>query len=437
MYLSICRYYLYVVIALLLLFPAHAFAAILLKNQTAIDAFYLTREGKPLWIENTKLNKAGEELLNTLKLSWQNGLIPDSYHAGIIQEKLNEKYSALEIELLLTDGYIEYVRDLSGMRINARDIGLNPKYWRKRISADEALSFLPQKKIANFLLSREPQTKTYQRLKKELIRLYALDNRPTNKIEQIIVNMERLRWVDDKKPKRFIVVNIPSATLWAIDNGKVKFQMPVVVGRKERQTVPFITDIDGVRFNPSWTMPPTIKQNDILPKLQENENYLTGKEVELYDGYGNDAVTLDPTSIDWLSISKAELGKLRMTQLPGISNPLGRIKVLMPNEYDIYLHDTNDKSLFSQQNRARSSGCIRLQDAGKIALFILGSSNPRSEEIMQKALRDWETSDIYIQEKPRVYLLYYTTWIGAGGQVVYGLDIYNRDELLLQLLKKT
>ncbi len=494
-----------------------------LQNQAQIDEFYMSRNGDPLWIDRSKLNRSGKDLVRVLKQSWMNGLNPYNYNIEQIEEIL--KYSgnwgklgadqALEIEVLLTDAYINYVRDLSGMRINARDMGLNPKDWKQRITASEALSLLSNnnKKIAEFLLLREPQGLTYQMLKSELRRLvedekfkeekaqplyfsslvkagrgyndipklrarfglvskraedryiydqelvnavkkfqkekglkadgvigkqtlYMLNHTYMDKIKQLIVNMERLRWIEDKKPERFIVVNIPSATLWAVDNGKVRFEMPVVVGRKKRATNSFVTQIHGVRFNPTWTVPPTIKEEDILPKLQEDPNYLADKGMELYDGYGKNAVTLDPFVVDWVNVDDKELKSLRMVQVAGKSNPLGRIRVLMPNSYNIYLHDTNHKELFNRTNRYKSSGCIRLKHPEKVALFALEKRKNWSEDKMQSILKKGETADIYTPERIAVYMLYYTVWLGENNKIIYGYDVYGHDKTLLQLLEK-
>ncbi len=524
MYLSICRYILYLYLAFILIFPAYGAATspIVLKNKNIVEEFYFTRSGNPLWVKRYALNSFGNELLNRLRLSWQNGLNPQYYNVYRIDEILASsrrltRDQTLDLELLLTDGYISYVRDLSGIRINARDIGLDPKDWRQRISAQQALELLNDENIKNideFLLLREPQSKTYQKLKEELIKqvnnyklygdqgdlefnfkglvvpgrgyndipklrryfnlpdvedrnrylyddvlvkavmdfqkenglkpdgiigkqtLHILNLSTLDKIKKIIVNMERLRWVDDKKPERFIVVNIPSAMLWAIDNGQVKIEMPVIVGRKKRPTKSFVTNIHGVRFNPTWTVPPTIKFEDMLPKLQEDPNYLSGKGVELYDGYDDNSPTIDPLVIDWNNIDEEELSSLRMVQIPGKHNPLGAIRVLMPNEYNIYLHDTNDKSLFYRSNRAKSSGCVRMKYPEEVAKFILESRNNWDNSYMVDILNSGKTKDIYISEKVVIYLLYYTMWLGDNSKIVYGFDVYNYDEPLLKLLGK-
>ena len=140
--------------------------------------------------------------------------------------------------------------------------------------------------------------------------------------------------------------------------------------------------------------------------------------MELYRGYGKDAPTLDPTAMDWDSINENDLKSLRMVQIAGNHNPLGRIRVLMPNNYNIYLHDTNNRTLFHKANRAKSSGCVRMKYPEKVAMFALEKRNGWDEEAMRRTLKKAKTSDIYTSEKMPVYLLYYTVWIGGQGQVV-------------------
>jgi murein L,D-transpeptidase YcbB/YkuD len=265
----------------------------------------------------------------------------------------------------------------------------------------------------------------------------ALNRNNGDRMRQIIVNMERLRWVSDEKPERFIVVNIPTERLWAMDNGKLRFTMPVAVGSAERPTIPFITKIHGVRFNPTWTVPETIKKEDIWPNLQKNSNYLADKGMELLSGYSKDAITLDPTSIDWQKISERELLAFNMVQIPGSHNPLGRIRILMPNEHDIYLHDTNDKSVFSRLERAISSGCVRMSEPEKVALFALEDNQSwNGQKSIDAILETNQTKDIYANDYVTVYLLYYTIWLGPKRQIIYGHDRYGRDEVLWNALKE-
>lgn len=494
------------------------------SEDAAIDAFYAARGGEPFWLSSgVSPNKNAKELLAIIEQSWANGLNPNTYGYEEIRSitegsgrggKIAEQ-DRLRFELLLTDAFVGYVRDLSGMRIRARDLGLDTSHWRQRMPAQEALYLLQnhQGDMDEFLLGREPQVKSYQMLKDELVRLlqeekevnvpeellsfkgtvkpgqgatdipklrarlgleeiigaakYTYDNdlaaavikfqkekglkadgiigqqtldtlnlTREEKIKRLIVNLERLRWIPEQKPARFMVVNIPSSTLWGIDNGQTAFEMPVVVGRKKRETPSFVTQIEGVRFNPTWTVPPTIKTEDIVPQLQEDPNYFADKGMELFQTQNGETVTVDPQTVDWTSITKKDLANMRMVQTAGDHNPLGRIRVLMPNRHNVYLHDTNHPELFERVNRAQSSGCVRMKYPEKAAQFILSGVEGWSDQKMASVLKSGKTKDYMIKSKIPVYLLYQTIWIGEQDQIVYGNDIYGDDKKLFQILQK-
>lgn len=488
---------------------------IALFDQTALDSFYTAREGRPFWLEGSRLNEKGRVLLKVLMDSWQDGLNPQAYHVDAISRLSGVgEDETLYQEILLSDAYIRYIRDMSGMRVDAKALGLRPGDWKQPVSAREALFFLSDDDmdVAAFLASFAPQGETYRRMKAELIHLMEEENdtdayekpirfkgvlRPgtgdeavaqirarlgvapenedlsgmydnflaqavmrfqqenglkadgvvgpdtlrlmnqgrRDKIEQLIVNMERLRWVEEKKPRRFVVVNVPSQTLWAIADGEVQFEMPVVVGRSGRETPSFRTDIVGVRFNPDWTVPPTIRRKDIWPQLKADPHYLTGKGMEVYDGYGRDAQTLDPSAIDWNAITAEDLRQLRFVQSPGEHNPLGWIKILMPNAYDVYLHDTNHPEMFAEDDRMLSSGCVRMKYPEKMAKFVMQGQRGWDDAEMLVFLKKQETVDIRIDEKIPVYFVYYTAWVGPQGGMVYGRDIYGEDAELLKNLQ--
>ncbi|MEM9470092.1 MAG: L,D-transpeptidase family protein [Pseudomonadota bacterium] len=251
-----------------------------------------------------------------------------------------------------------------------------------------------------------------------------------DRINQVLVNMERLRWLEQEKPDRYVVVNVPAAKLWAIEDGQIAFDMNVVVGRDERQTNIFHTEMTGVRFNPTWTVPPTIKEEDFLPELQNDPLYLVDRGIELV----HQGSTIDPTTVDWTMVQSNDLHGIQMVQQPGQSNPLGRIRVFMANPYNIYLHDTNQRSYFIRANRALSSGCIRMEEAEKIAHFVMKNNKNWSEAKMQRILASGEKTDLGAEVPVPVYLLYQTIWFGDNGQLIYGHDIYSRDALLRNAL---
>lgn len=487
------------------------------EDAKAVDQFYLDMKGESFWIKDGEINRRGKDLLTIVKQSWMNGLNPEHYHLSEIEKLVMAQDSGedngLRLELLLTDAYVRYVRDMGGMRIRAKDLQLDPKSWRVRPDSKTVLANLSAhgNDVAEYLISLEPQSTTYQKIKSELVHLIEnaeekekdsplsfkgivrpgdgahdiprlrtrfglvaasendryrydedlvqavmtfqqdkglkpdgiigsqtlsmLNMTKQDKIRQLVVNLERLRWVDEEKPGRFIIVNLPSATLWTVEDGRVTNEMPVVVGRKKRATQSFVTLIHGVRFNPTWTVPLTIKKEDIVPQLIENPLYLQDKGIEVYDGQQADAPTIDPTIVDWHNVTEKDLMRMRMVQIPGDHNPLGRIRILMPNTYDIYLHDTNHPELFSKLDRAQSSGCIRLERPEEIARFVLKNYKGFDDKKMMSVLESGTTKDYYVQEKIPVYVLYQTVWLGDKGQIVYGQDIYGNDLQLWNLLE--
>lgn len=487
------------------------------KDITEIDEFYLKREGEPFWLKGRRLNKQGKNLLMALHESWQHGFNPENYDVEFIQnlkDKLSDDKSvAAELEVLLTKNYIHLAQDLSGMRINPKEISMDAYGWRMQVSVRNVLDKLQNEDdVAKALKFYEPQGQTYQKIKAELVRLVTENNKNIEhdqitiqgtlkpgdrdaivpelrkrftqavknnedsdyydadlveiikqfqsenglradgiigkqtlaslnlnnqtKIERLITNLERLRWLPENTQGKRIIVNIPSATLWAVEDGIVKLEMPVIVGREKRKTEVFISKVTGVRFNPTWTVPPTIKAKDIVPKMIKDPNYMTNKGMELYQNTQDGLITIDPMSVDWANISKAELNSYRMVQVAGANNPLGRIRILMPNKFDIYLHDTNEQGGFSRINRMESSGCVRLERPMDVALFVLSENKGFDAQKLNELIESNKTRDILIKDKFPVFLLYNTVWIDESGRVIYGRDLYFYDSQLFRIMKK-
>ncbi len=252
-----------------------------------------------------------------------------------------------------------------------------------------------------------------------------------DKIAQIIVNMERLRWMDEQRPEKYVLVNIPSATLWAVKDGETALEMPVIIGKIARPTISFKTEISGVRFNPNWTVPKTIKNDDFLPALQSDPLALTKKGISIF--YDGDLV--DPVSVDWTKVTTRGMSNLRIVQDSGDSNPLGKVRIIMANPFDIYLHDTNQRESFKKDDRALSSGCIRVAQPEKLADFILSANDGWTWEGMEKMISSGKMRDVPAKEKIPVYIVYQTVWLNADGKIIYGKDVYGQDKRLYNQLK--
>jgi murein L,D-transpeptidase YcbB/YkuD len=262
--------------------------------------------------------------------------------------------------------------------------------------------------------------------------LRAMNGTNQDLMQQIVANMERLRWLDQKRHDRYLMVNIPSQHLWAIENGRVVAEMNVVVGMPTRPTKQFKTDITGVRFNPTWTVPLNLKMADFKPKLANNPGYLSNKGMQVW----RDGKSIDPRSINWSKVSRAEMNNLRFTQVPGDHNALGRIRILMPSDYDIYLHDTNHPEFFNRASRTLSSGCIRMQDPEAVAKFILKYNGDFSERRMAELIDRGKMIDVKAERTVPVYVVYQSIWLDDRNNLVYGPDVYKQDQQVVAQLKQ-
>ena len=258
--------------------------------------------------------------------------------------------------------------------------------------------------------------------------LAMLNRGPEEERKQILINMKRLQSPEwSARPDLRIEVDIARYWLTAYENNKIAFEMPVVVGTNERQTNRFSTVMTGVRLNPGWTLPPTIKSEDYIPKLRTNPEWVSGQGVMIYSSWDDNAEPIDPTTIDWNFLSDNEIRAMRFYKLAGDNNPLGRFRFLMNNKYDIYLHDTNQKYLFNKDNRAYSSGCVRVYNPRKIVEFLLKDDPKWTSQRIDQVLEKGDTYNVRASRSIPVYFDYKTAWLDEQGDLVLGNDIYNLD----------
>lgn len=263
----------------------------------------------------------------------------------------------------------------------------------------------------------------------------ALNQGRTDRLIKVMATMERLRWTDGVKPDRYISVNIPAMKLEAINQGQVVEEMPVIVGKPSWPTARFVAQGVGVRFNPSWHVPANIKSAEFLPALQKDPTVLARKNIQLLRYTPDGVEEISAEQVDWAAMTQSEVRQFGMVQEPGVRNPLGRIRVLMPNKYDIYLHDTNTPELFSRDFRALSHGCIRLSEPKKIANFVLGKNQGWSDAKMEKNLEHTRTVEIRAEVPFSVYVLYNTVWLDREGRLIVGDDVYGLDSKLINALQ--
>ncbi|GAA4315650.1 L,D-transpeptidase family protein [Christiangramia aestuarii] len=249
-----------------------------------------------------------------------------------------------------------------------------------------------------------------------------------DRLHQLLVNMERWRWYPRDLGDHYIIVNIPNYELNVVKNGDTIRTHKTVVGKNYRKTPVFSDQIEYVIYNPTWTIPPTIKKNDVIPGASKDIGYLRKKNIKIYDGSGN---TVDPASVDWSS-SKARSYTYR--QPAGATNPLGIVKIIYPNEHMIYLHDTPSKNLFEDNARAASSGCVRVQDALGLAEYLLSDQEKYDKKKIEDILKSGKTTEIPVTQTVRVHHFYWTAF-QKKDTTKFIDDIYDLDRQLWELLK--
>jgi murein L,D-transpeptidase YcbB/YkuD len=255
--------------------------------------------------------------------------------------------------------------------------------------------------------------------------LAALNVPVAARIEQLRANLERARWVLYDPESEYLVVNIAGYQLYLVRRGEVEYRTRVQVGLPYRQTPIFKAELTYLVVNPTWTVPPTIFRDDILPELRRNPAYLATRNIELFD-LSNALV--DPLTVDWSGRSFP----YRLVQRPGADNALGRIKLMFPNEHAVYLHDTPRRDLFDRDSRAFSSGCIRVENPFELAERLL----PRawSRERVDALVASGRTETVFLAKPLTVLLLYWTAEIDAAGRVAFFPDVYDRDARVIGAL---
>lgn len=250
-----------------------------------------------------------------------------------------------------------------------------------------------------------------------------------DRIDQLIINMERWRWIPKKFEDKYIFVNIPRYTMHVFDNGKEMLNMKVIVGKTMNSTPVFSDKLEYVVFSPYWNVPNSIVENEIKPNMLKNPNFLESQNMEIVTGQGKNIKRVSPSSIDWSSVT-AKNFKMLIRQRPGPKNALGPVKFLFPNEYNVYLHGTPFENLFNQEQRGFSHGCIRLEDPAKLAEYLLKDKAEWSPDAIQDAMGKGEEQWVTLKEKVPVYIVYFTSWVDASGDVHFYQDLYKHDEEL-------
>ncbi len=286
------------------------------------------------------------------------------------------------------------------------------------VTKNKKLDTLLQKSIINFQASKKIRTDAI--IGDETIK--ALNESFKDNYYSLLANLERLRWYPRQKGSNNIIVNIADYKLNYFTQ-KDTTTYNVIVGKTSRKTPVFSSKVNYLDFNPKWFIPPTIKKEDIIPAASENIEYLTKKNITVY----NNGKKVTPDSIDW---NTTEPLKYSYVQSSGKNNALGRVKIIFPNDFSVYLHDTPNKILFKKKYRAKSSGCVRVENVSNLASELLNTSQKKIIDIINSN----QTKRIYVKDTINVHFLYWTVNFDQNSRPIFLNDVYNLDKKLAEKL---
>lgn len=383
-----------------------------------VRQFYQLRQDALAWSGDAKANTRAQEALAVLSHAGNEGLDPENYR--VFREGDDRKAN----DASLSRAVLAYMRDVSIGRPDLRaldsDVGLPSRAPNFAAMLNDALR---QERLVAMLEGLSPKHAGYLALKAAL-------PGSGGKSETIIANMERWRWLPAMLEPDRVMVNSAASELELWLGGKLVLTSRVIVGRPSNRTPILRAEGAGLTINPPWTVPRSIAAKEILPKLKRNRAWLVSHNMVLLDGPPDDPQGLH---VNWRAIPAGTF-PYQLRQYPGPRNPLGQIKLELPNRFDVYLHDTPDKALFKRTERHLSHGCVRVEQILPLASYALAADLSATQRITQ-LMESGETTTIPLQKKLPVYFLYWTAISSPEGEMKYAPDIYGRDRRLIAALR--
>jgi L,D-transpeptidase YcbB len=241
------------------------------------------------------------------------------------------------------------------------------------------------------------------------------------RLAQLKVNLGRLRGLSTNLGPRYVVCNIPAARIEAIENGVAVSRHTAVAGKPDRPSPEINSKIIQVNFNPYWTVPASIVQKDLIPKMQDQPDYLANNHIRIFDARHKE---LQPSQINWYSEDATHYS---FKQDPGSFNSLGSIRINFPSQFGVYMHDTPLKNLFGDDFRFHSSGCVRVQNVRQLVAWLLEGMKGWSLEDIDRVIKSGEQKTAQLTKQVPLHWVYITGWATPDGVVQFREDIYGKD----------
>jgi len=383
---------------------------------TAVDSFYATRNGHPLWLASGPDSPVAQELIEVLKRAPVEGLADGPSIANQAQVLISQgsKSALMEADQLLSTGWVEYVQLLSrqpqGMTYAEQWIAPRTDSPKDILSLAAAAPSL-----ADHIRSVSSVNPFYSALRNAA---YS-ESQSSSSIPdpRLLASLDRARAFPAKG--RYLVVDAASARLLMVEDGRVADSMKVIVGKPTSQTPMIASVIHYATLNPYWNVPPDLVQKIIAANVvTQGTGYLKAHSYEVLSDFSDNPQVLSPANVDWKAVA-AGRSTVRVRQLPGPANSMGHIKFGFANDAGVYLHDTPKKELFASDNRDLSNGCVRLEDADRLGRWLLGRDPTTSSSAPEQ--------QVLLPKPVPVYVTYLTAH-ADDGQLTFVDDIYGRDQ---------
>ncbi|HET9483648.1 MAG TPA: L,D-transpeptidase family protein, partial [Xanthomonadales bacterium] len=238
------------------------------------------------------------------------------------------------------------------------------------------------------------------------------------RIRQLEINLERMRWLPDDLGETHILVNVPTFHLEAVRDGRRELAMRVVTGRRDTPTPIFSDTMETVVFSPYWNVPSSILRGEVVPALMKDPAYLERQNME---------VLRDGRPVDPYALMSGD-ASLRVRQRPGAGNALGHVKFLFPNPHDVYLHDTPADALFAREGRSFSHGCVRVERPSELAQWVLAGDAEWTPAKIEAAMHSGQERHVALEQQIPVHIVYFTVWVDDDGTARFADDVYRHDE---------
>jgi murein L,D-transpeptidase YcbB/YkuD len=252
---------------------------------------------------------------------------------------------------------------------------------------------------------------------------YAMNVPAQDRLQQLYLNFTRVQNIASSLSPRYVVVNIPAATIEAVNDGMVEQRHTAVVGRVDRATPIMASKVSQINFNPYWHVPKSLVRKDLTKYMMENPSYLAEQNIFIYDGSGN---KIDPSTINWANISDQEVNYM-YRQEPGAANSMGHCKINFYNPYDCYLHDTPSKALFGENARFHSSGCVRVDGVNQLVSWLLRDNGDWDQSKVDSTFASLQRLDVECKARVPIHTTYITAWANRQGTVSFRDDVYQFD----------